>query len=242
VDYGVLASLFVVGLLGTVHCLGMCGGIVTALSVGVPGTKPKSAARLAYHAGRLTTYSAAGALAGAAGSAALLAADLFPVQLALYVAAQLMLVALGLYLLGVTRVLGALERAGARLWRRVQPAAGRLLPLHSAARAYAAGALWGMLPCGLVYSVLATALTAGSPLGGAAAMLAFGVGTTPGLLGAGALVPLLERARRAELVRRAAGAAVIAFGILGLAHAGRLTPPPPPSDGALQTFAHPAHR
>jgi len=89
VNSGGIASLFLVGLLGTVHCLGMCGGIVAALSVRAPGIPPASSRWLpiAYHAGRLTTYSAAGALAGGVGSAALLLKDFFPVQAALYVAA-----------------------------------------------------------------------------------------------------------------------------------------------------------
>ena len=213
-----------VGLLGTVHCLGMCGGIVAALSVRAPGTAAPQGSpwslQLAYHAGRLTTYCLAGALAGGVGSAALLFKSFFPVQTALYVMAQLMLVALGLHLLGVTRFLYSLEHAGARLWRRLQPAAGRLLPVRTAPRAYAVGTLWGLLPCGLIYSVLATALMSGSPLDGAGAMLAFGAGTLPGLFAASSVLPALERTRRAAWMRGVAGAAIVAFGVLGLVHTG----------------------
>ncbi len=218
---GGLASLFLVGLLGTVHCLGMCGGIIAALSVRTPGAAPVRspwARQLAYHAGRLTTYCLAGALAGGLGSAALVLKSFFPVQTALYIAAQLMLVALGLHLLGLVRFLDALERVGGRLWRSVQPAAGRLLPVHSASGAYLAGTLWGLLPCGLIYSVLATALMSGSPLDGSGAMLAFGAGTLPGLLVASSVLPALERLRRAAWVRSVAGAVIIAFGVLGLMH------------------------
>jgi sulfite exporter TauE/SafE len=221
-----LVSLFLVGLLGGMHCLGMCGGIVTALTVRMPGRAPGSGPawrrQLAYHAGRISTYVALGALAGGAGSAALLLDGFLPVQIGLYLAAQLMLVALGLYLLGATRYLGAFERAGGMLWRRLQPHASRLLPVRSVPRAYAVGTLWGLLPCGLVYSVLATALMSAGPANGAAAMLAFGAGTLPSLLAAGALLPALERLRRAQLVRQAAGGAIIAFGLLGLAQAGPL--------------------
>jgi hypothetical protein len=217
-----LSAIFLVGLLGGTHCVGMCGGIVTALTVKMPGDRTRWSLHLAYHAGRLTTYALAGALAGGLGSAALLLNGFLPAQIVLYIVAQLMLVALGLYLLGVSRYLDVFERAGGVLWRRLQPLAAGLFPVRSLPRAYSVGLLWGLLPCGLVYSVLVTALVAGSPANGALVMLAFGAGTLPGLLAVGALLPALQRLRRAQLVRQAAGGAIIAFGLVGLAHAGDL--------------------
>jgi uncharacterized protein len=217
-----LTAVFLVGLLGGVHCLGMCGGIVTALTVQMPGQRPAWSLHLAYHAGRITTYALAGALAGGLGAATLRLEGILPVQILLYVLAQLILVALGLYLLGVPRYLDVFERAGRALWRRVQPAASALFPVRTAPRGYAVGLLWGLLPCGLVYSVLATALVTGSAAGGALAMLAFGAGTLPALLAAGTVFPALQRIRRAQSVRRAAGGVVIAFGLVGLAYAGEL--------------------
>jgi len=215
-------SMFLVGLLGSTHCLGMCGGIVTALTVRLPGDRPRRMLQLAYHAGRLATYTAAGTLAAGLGSAALLLDGLLPVQIALYVAAQLMLVALGLYLLGISRYLDVFERAGRTLWRRLQPAASRLPSPGSAPRAFAYGLLWGLLPCGLVYSVLAIALVSGSLASGALIMLAFGLGTLPALLAAGTLLPGLQGMLRAQSARRAAGGIIIAFGLFGLTYAGEL--------------------
>jgi uncharacterized protein len=217
-----LAAVFLVGLLGGAHCLGMCGGIVTALTVHLPGQRPAWSRHLAYHAGRITTYAAAGALAGGLGAGALRLDGLLPVQMLLYIAAQLMLVALGLYLVGIRSFLDLFERAGLALWRRLQPAASALFPVRTAPRGYAVGLLWGLLPCGLVYSVLATALVTGGAASGALVMLAFGAGTLPSLLAAGTLFPALHRIRRAQGVRRAAGSIVIAFGLLGLAYAGDL--------------------
>lgn len=217
-----LLAIFVVGLLGGTHCIGMCGGIVTALTVQMPNDKPRWSLHLAYNFGRITTYAAAGALAGGVGSAALLLEGVVPVQVVLFVVAQLMLVALGLYLLGVSRYLDVFERAGRVLWRRVQPAASALFPIRTAPRGYAVGLLWGLLPCGLVYSVLVTALVAGSAASGALTMLAFGLGTLPSLLAVGAVMPALQRFRRTEAVRRIAGGIVITFGLFGLAHAGEL--------------------
>ena len=217
-----LTAVFLVGLLGGTHCLGMCGGIVSALTVQMPRDRPRWTLHLAYHAGRITTYAAAGALAGGVGAAALLLGGALPVQIVLYIVAQLMLVALGLYLLGVSRYLAGFERAGHALWRRIQPAASALFPIRTAPRGYAVGLLWGLLPCGLVYSVLVTALVAGSAASGALVMLAFGAGTLPSLLAAGAVLPALQRIRRGQLVRRAAGGIIIAFGLFGLAYAGEL--------------------
>jgi sulfite exporter TauE/SafE len=217
-----LTAVFLVGLLGGTHCLGMCGGIVTALTVRMPRERPRWTLHLAYHAGRITTYALAGAIAGGLGSAALRLGGLLPAQVALYVVAQLMLVALGLYLLGVSRYLDPLERAGRLMWARVQPAASALFPVRTAARGYAVGMLWGLLPCGLVYSVLVTALVSGSAAFGVLTMLAFGAGTLPSLLAAGTVFPALARTRGGQAARRLAGTLVIAFGLFGLAYAGDL--------------------
>jgi sulfite exporter TauE/SafE len=217
-----LTAVFLVGLFGGGHCLGMCGGIVTALTVHLPRDRPRWGLHLAYHAGRITTYALAGALAGGLGAAALLLGNILPIQVTLYVVAQLMLVALGLYLLGVSRYLDVFERAGRMLWARIQPVASTLFPVRTPARGYAVGLLWGLLPCGLVYSVLVTALVSGGAANGALVMLAFGAGTLPSLLVAGTVFPALLRSGGGRIARRAAGGIVIAFGLFGLAYAGDL--------------------
>ena len=212
-------AVFLIGLLGGVHCVGMCGSIVGALTVQVrlPG-QPGPARRewplhLAYNLGRITSYTAAGAAMGAIGTVGMLFNDILPVQLALYVAANLMLVALGLYLTGFTRALSGVERLGQRLWARIQPLTRRFLPARSVAKAFPLGLLWGFLPCGLVYSVLATALVTGSAERGAALMLAFGLGTLPNLLLAGMLLTRLRDVVRNQAVRTGAGLVVLAFGV-----------------------------
>lgn len=215
-------AVFLIGLLGGVHCVGMCGGIVSALTVQVRLPGQSSSARrewplhLAYNLGRIGSYTAAGAAMGAIGTVGMLFNDVLPVQLALYVAANLMLVALGLYLTGFTRALAGVERLGQRLWARVQPLTRRFLPARSVAQAFPLGVLWGFLPCGLVYSVLATALVTGSAERGAALMLAFGLGTLPNLLLAGMLLTRLRDVVRNQAVRTGAGLVVLAFGVFGL--------------------------
>lgn len=210
-DAGFLA-LFLVGLLGGTHCVGMCGGIVGALSMGVSA---RWSMHLAYNAGRILSYAAAGAIAGALGAASMGLEAQVPVRLILYFVANLMLVALGLYLLGVSRALAFTERAGQTLWRRIQPLTRRFLPAQSVAQAFPLGLLWGWLPCGLVYSALATALTAGSSERGALMMLAFGLGTLPNLLLAGIVLARLNEFVRRPVVRTLSGLLVLGFGIYG---------------------------
>jgi uncharacterized protein len=88
------------------------------------------------------------------------------------------------------------------------------------AASYGTGLLWGALPCGLVYGALTAAAFAGSPAAGAAAMLAFGIGTLPWLLAAGVAAARLRALLSLRWVRLCSGGAVLAFGAFGLAHAG----------------------
>lgn len=217
-----LAAIFLVGLLGGVHCAGMCGGLASAFSLQLPGRGPRFGLQLAYNLGRIASYGAAGALAGALGQGGLLLGGVVPVQHVLFVFANLMLIALGLYMAGVWQGVARLEAAGAVLWRRVQPLTGRLLPVTSLPRAFALGALWGWLPCGLVYSVLFSALMSGSAVTGALIMLIFGLGTLPNLLAMGLAAGKLRAWQQKTRVRVAAGVVVAAFGVLGLIRFGSL--------------------
>ncbi|MBK8400291.1 sulfite exporter TauE/SafE family protein [Propionivibrio sp.] len=212
-------ALFLIGLLGGTHCVGMCGGIVGALSMGA-GSRPSL--HLAYNAGRIVSYGAAGAIAGALGGASIAFSGQWPVRLVLYVLANLMLVALGLYLVGVTPALAFTERFGQKLWRHLQPLSRRYLPARGVAQAFPLGLLWGWLPCGLVYSALATAMTSGSAWHGAGMMLSFGLGTLPNLLLAGLLSTRLQEYAARPIIRLSAGLLVMAFGIWGLLAVTRL--------------------
>nr|ART37426.1 E144 [uncultured bacterium] len=215
-------AVFLVGLLGGVHCAGMCGGIVSALTVQLPRQKTPWSIHLAYNLGRIGSYMIAGALMGAIGSLGLLLDHWLPVQMALYVAANLMLIGLGLYLTGMTQTLAFVERAGQWLWRRVQPLTRHFLPVHGVAQALPLGMLWGWLPCGLVYSVLALALLSGGPVRGALIMLAFGLGTLPNLMLAGLLLVRFRRLTQGRTLRLLSGFLVLLFGVWGLINAATL--------------------
>ena len=206
-DAGFLFAMLALGAVSSVHCVGMCGGIVAAYSTAarvIPVREARPLARVAaFNAGRLTTYAALGSIAGIAGS-------LLEAQVVLYVIANVALVLAGLHLAGFGP-LSRLEALAAPLWRRLHP----LVPTRSG---FLSGLLWGFLPCGLVYGALAAAAFAGSPAGGAAAMLAFGAGTLPLLVTAGAALARL----RGRAFRSLAGGSVLAFGVYGLAHAGEV--------------------
>jgi len=208
-----LLSAFVVGLLGGVHCVGMCGGIVGALSFGLPGDR-NLPILLAYNVGRISSYTLAGALMGALG---FYFSGLLPVQTAQRVLlsfAGLFLILMGLYLGGWWNALSRIERAGGVLWRRIEPLGRGLLPVRSVRHGLLLGLLWGWLPCGLVYSALVWTVSAGGAVEGAMLMLAFGIGTLPNLLLMGVAAAQLNRWARQPAVRRVAGALVMGFGVL----------------------------
>ena len=210
---GLAAAAFAAGLLGGVHCAGMCGGIVGSLSAAARG--PMLTRQLAFNAGRIGSYALAGLAAGALGALARHSFAAFSIQLALFVLANVLMLLLGLYVAGWGRVLLRLEAAGGGLWRRLQPLARRLVPIDSTPKAAAAGALWGWIPCGLVYSMLTLALASGDALSGALVMAAFGLGTLPNLLAAGFAAQKLLAIRRIPWVRRGAGLAIMALAIVG---------------------------
>ncbi|HQY28688.1 MAG TPA: sulfite exporter TauE/SafE family protein [Burkholderiaceae bacterium] len=229
-----LMSVFLLGLFGGVHCASMCGGIVALLGSrhrvipiraqsgagALAAVQSSLPLQLAYNAGRIGSYALAGALAGGIGSAAWLARHLLPIQQVAFVAVNLVMIALGIALTGLAggglRRLGALERAGAALWRRVGPHATRLLGTASIPGALAAGAAWGWVPCGMVYGVLVAALVSGSAADGALLLLVFGLGTLPNLLALGFAAQRGAQLLASRGARLAAGVAIVLFGLAGL--------------------------
>jgi len=210
-----LFTAFVAGLLGGVHCAGMCGGLVSAFALGLPGDRSALSFQLACNLGRIATYVLLGALAGAAGAGTLLFERALPAQTILFAAANFMLLGLGLYLAGLFARFAEIERLGRGLWRRAQPLLSRVLPIDSTGKALAAGVLWGFLPCGLVYSAVVLALASASVERGALIMGAFGAGTLPNLLAMGLLAGRLQPFLQDRRVRIAAGIAIAGLGAWG---------------------------
>lgn len=219
VDFSIFA-VFLVGLLGGVHCIGMCGSLVGILTSQLPKHGVRWPFHLAYNGGRLASYTVAGALAGSIGQAGLLLRDAVPVQHLLFALSSFMLIALGLYLAGVWSMVRRIEQLGGVLWQRIQPLTRRLFPIATPMRALSLGMLWGWLPCGLVYSVLITALASGQAQSGAMIMLAFGLGTLPNLLAIGLFWENIKGWVQSPRVRLVAGLLVAGFGVYGLVKVG----------------------
>ncbi len=206
-----LISAFILGLLGGGHCLGMCGGLMGALTFAIPPEQKAQRLRLllAYNLGRILSYAAAGLLLGVVG----VALTNSPAAMLLRVVAAVLLICMGLYLAGWWSGLTRIEGLGRGLWRHIQPLASRLLPVTSLPRALLLGTLWGWLPCGLVYSTLLWAASQGSAVDSALLMLTFGLGTWPVLLATGLAAERITRLLRLRGVRVAGGLLIMLYGL-----------------------------
>ena len=251
-----LPAALAAGLAASGHCAAMCGGVAGALALRHRASTParRTLSALVYNLARISSYAAAGALAGLAGGALLAAIDIGALALVFRVLSGAIMVAVAGRLLFGWRLLDPLEAAGAVLWRRLGPAAARpgAGELGSALRL---GLAWGLLPCGMTYSMLLLSATTASPWAGAGVMLAFGVGTLPSMTAA---VLVFERAagllsRRASW-RRVAGVVLLVAGLwtagyavlhAGGAHHGAHHHPPTgsttPSPASEPTTGHEHH-
>jgi sulfite exporter TauE/SafE len=195
------------------HCVAMCGPLVGALGISAPPGIPARQAllpQLAYHLGRITTYGTIGAVMGLFGSFVNVAGRMAGWQDVVAVLAGLLMVAMGL---GAALQSLWVKSAEGLLAGRVLSAVRRLAGHEAPVRAYPLGLVLGFLPCGLSYSAFAAAAATGSPVAGMAIALAFGAGTLPALLLAGAVVSALSfRAR--GLLQRAGGGLVALLGVL----------------------------
>jgi uncharacterized protein len=240
-----VSAAFITGLASSLHCLGMCGGAISAMML---TAKPRNSRQhiatfpialltsarpvtslpvasmtnlplvLAFNGGRILSYGVVGATAGMLGSGAgvLLMSDAMPLRLALFLMANIIMLLTGLYIAGWTTGLAPLERAGQYLWRHLAPLTNKFLPVETLPQAALLGGLWGWIPCGLVYAMLVVALASGSALNGAATMIAFGLGTLPAMTAAGMLSAQMKTRLRDKRLRIAAGMVVIAMALLGL--------------------------
>ena len=211
----ILGAALLAGLLGSAHCLGMCGGIsgMIAVNAGVTALSTQLPLAVAYNAGRITSYAILGAIVGGLGQAAVLTVPAIaaPVRLA----SGVIIILIGLQLVFDWRLLAPLERSGAALWQRIAPLAQKLLPVTTISRAYGLGLLWGWLPCGLVYGALLIAVTTATAGGGALTMAVFGLGTMPAMIMTG--IGAFRLSQSLGNARRAAGVLLIIIGVITLA-------------------------
>lgn len=210
--YPQVAAL-IAGLLGGAHCALMCGGIAGALGLSSAAAAARAGRPLLYpllyNAGRVASYTLAGAIAGGFSGAAMSVAGLPLLRPVFAALAAALVILVGLRLVAGARHFAWLDGLGLAVWRRIAPLTRPLFPIRTPARAFAAGTIWGWLPCGMAYAMLTTAWLTADALDGALLMLLFGLGTLPALLALGAGTARLLR----PATQRLGGAALIAIGL-----------------------------
>ncbi len=209
-------SAFIIGLLGSGHCLGMCGGVTSMLMSAMPKSQPTPTMHLvfAYNAGRILSYGLLGAIAGFTGSLAIHGLG-FPLAI-MRIIASIFLIFLGLYLGQWLMILSQFENLGKKLWRHISPLSKRFIPVNSFPKALFLGALWGWLPCGLVYSTLTWSIASGSTAQGGLIMIAFGLGTLPALLSLSFGQLSFNRIIKNLVFRQVMAVFIISYGFYGL--------------------------
>lgn len=209
-------SAFIIGLLGSGHCIVMCGGISTMLTTAISdqARHKKIMIVFAYNFGRIATYSLIGAIVASTSSMA--AKNIgFPVVI-LQTIAGVFLIFLGLYLGQWLMWLSRIEYLGKKVWRHLSPLTKKFIPIKNVKSALALGALWGWLPCGLVYSTLTWSLASADALNGALIMLFFGLGTLPALLSISLGTLSVKSLLTQPLFRKVSAILVILYGIYSI--------------------------
>lgn len=211
----VLAAALVTGFLGSAHCVGMCGGIsgLSAVNASIASLRSQVPRAIAYNSGRILSYAFLGLVVAVLGKTAV---DSIPDLVApVRLTSGLLIILVGLQLAFGWRMLAPLEYAGARIWKRIAPAAKGLVPVETTTQALGLGLIWGWLPCGLVYSILLLAATMTEPAGGALVMVAFGLGTMPAMVATGVSASKLAQFMSGK--RLGAGLLIVALGIATIA-------------------------
>lgn len=224
-DLAIFVAGLGVGFFASAHCVAMCGGICSALSFALPAGRPWLRLRivLGYNIGRIFSYVLMAVLF--TGLSVWLAKSFGPEVTKTYLSslrlvAGILLIAMGLYLASWWLGLQKLEQAGQILWRKIAPITQKLTPVKRVATAIIFGAVWGWLPCGLVYSALTLAIAQGTINGAAITMLGFGLGTLPAVLATGLLAERVQYFLNNRYLKRFFALFLIAFGVWTIAYSG----------------------
>jgi sulfite exporter TauE/SafE len=210
---------FLMGLASSLHCIGMCGSIIGTLTFSLSPEIRNNKTRLLpfvfnYNAGRITSYTVAGALAGLASSVITLPIPGFNGHRILQLISALIMTGAGLYIAGWLPRFAYIEKIGMTFWKLIEPFGRKLIPIKTRTRAYLFGLIWGWLPCGLIYSAVALAATTGNPQQSALTMLFFGLGTLPAVMGVGIMTGILTRLSSMRRFKQAIGLFMIALALL----------------------------
>ena len=210
-------TLFLLGFFGGTHCVGMCGGLSSAFALQLPPHLNRLGLIVLLNLGRISSYVLIGLIVGLVGQIGISLDDTRWLQNGLYIAANVLLLLLGLYLAGLSTAATQIERIGRPIWKRLNPILNRLLPIKSVPACFGVGMLWGWLPCGLVYSASLYALGSGNAVQGGLYMLAFALGTLPNLLAMGVFAAQLKTLLQRRAIRLCAGLLVAGWAVFRLA-------------------------
>lgn len=212
-------AAFTMGLLSSLHCIGMCGSIIGTLTLSLSQELRQKKSTLFsyvlnYSLGRILSYSLAGMMVGAV--SVLLSVPLSEAYAhrLLQVVSAIVMAAAGMYIAGWFPVFAYIERMGSRLWKLIEPFGRRLIPVKTRTQAFLFGMIWGWLPCGLIYTALALAATSDSIIHSGLTMLAFGMGTLPAVMGVGIMTSMLSKLSKIQYVKQIAGLLLISFALL----------------------------
>jgi len=207
----IFVSAFLMGLIGSGHCIAMCGGIASSLQL-ASNKRQTWLYSLAYNSGRALSYMLAGALV--AGISSQFATQNSAFSLFLSFLAGIFMLLVGVYIMRLAATLQWLEKLGKTLiWQHLIKLNKYLMPIDSPLKALGYGALWGWLPCGLVYSALTWAMTSGTAINGALVMLAFALGTFPAMITLGVAAQKLNTLFNHPWTRIILGSVIIWYGI-----------------------------
>ena len=182
-----LLIAFNLGLFSTLHCLGMCGGILSAMMFLNKGenNSGKLTYSIAYNIGRISSYSLAGLIVAFVSQEITTSFFSANSHFILQTITAIFLVGIALNMLGILPFNSYIEKMGSQVWKNLQPLGKHLIPVKSIPHALMFGMIWGWLPCGMVYAALILAMSTTDSLGGFLVMLSFGLGTLPGMVSAG---------------------------------------------------------
>jgi len=211
----IVISVFLMGLLGGAHCLGMCGGVVGILSANIHSDASNKLAtyHLNYNIGRILSYVLMGMIFGLVGTLLAQTLHMSLFDKLLRILSGFLMVFVGLYIASWSSKIQILEKIGSKLWVKLQPLTKRFIPVRNAKSAFFVGLLWGGIPCGLVYGALSFAMLSGNIADGAIIMLAFGLGTLPSLLLMASMADKLASVIQRPLVRKLSGIIIIILGL-----------------------------
>lgn len=197
-------EIFFIGLLGSMHCIGMCGGFVALYSLRKPVERPSLYYHLLYNLGRITTYSILGGVLGYIGSFLSYLGMLRGLPGAVLVLAGVLMILMGLNMAGILGKRGLFEDPAITETSLFRRSLRRVLALESMGGAFVLGLLLGLLPCGLVYTQFLNAAASGGFFPGMTVLAVFGLGTVPGLFAFGLMVTTIPTRRKLLLYRVAA--------------------------------------